>query len=304
MLKRIIVLTSLIALFLPAATTVWADDPSGAKLFATYCAACHGASGRGGFATAVGDRPYLDTHGDDVLAQVIANGTPNGMPAWGKAKGGTLTDEQIGDIVTFLRSLAAPASTVQTQSAPVAPATTQVFIDTKLALAPAANADGGIVLYASLTEYSGYPVVGAKVAFVRKTMWGDLDLGTAKTDNAGHATLFMSDVSSGAEVAASFQGDKNLNPSKTQVAVDVPAIASSAATANARTSSIRLSVDEPLLAPEGSLITPNPPLLPTTLFILVVLGVWTMYGYVAYQLVAIRRQRRKGAGQNMLRIGK
>ncbi len=304
MLKRIIIWTSLIALFWPAAATARADDPPGAKLFATYCAACHGASGKGGFATAVGDQAYLDAHKDDALTQVIANGTSKGMPAWGKAKGGTLTDDQIADIVAFLRSLGAPTATAQTQSAPVAPAANQVFIDTKMALAPAANAEGGIILNASLTEYTGYPVVGAKVTFVRKTMWGNLDLGSAKTDNAGHAALPLSDMPNGAEVVASFQGDKNLNPSQTQVAVDLPAIASSAATANVRTNSISLSVDEPLLAPEGSLITPNPPLVPTTLFILVVLGVWTMYGYVAYQLVSIWRRRGKAAGPNTLRIGK
>ncbi len=302
MLKPIIVLITLLALFLPAAVTARADEPPGAKLFATYCAACHGASGRGGFATAVGDRSYLDAHGDDALTQVIANGTPKGMPAWGKAKGGTLTDDQIGDIVTFLRSLAAPSSGAQAQSAPVAPATTQVFIDTKLALAPAANAGGGVVLTAALTEYTGYPVVGAKVTFVRRTMFGDMDLGAAKTDNAGHAALLLGDVPNGAEVVASFQGDKNLNPSRTESAVDVSAISSAAAAANPRTNLILLSVDEPLLPPEGSLITPNPPLVPTTLFVLVVLGVWMMYGYVAYQLVAIKRQRSKKAGQNMLRI--
>ncbi len=303
MLKRIIVLTSLIALFLPAAAVVRADDPPGAKLFATYCAACHGASGRGGFAVAVGDRPYLDAHGDDALTQAIMNGTAKGMPAWGKAKGGTLTDDQIADIVAFLRSLATPSSSVQTQSAPAQPATAQVFIQTKLALAPAASADGGIVLDASLTEYTGYPVIGAKVTFARKTMFGDLDLGTAKTDNAGHASLFTSEIPNGTEVVASFQGDKNLNPSQAKIAMDVPAIAS-AAPDSVRTNLIRLSVDEPLLQPEGSLITPNPPLVPTTLFILVVLGVWMMYGYVAYQLVAIRRRRRKEAGSNTLRIGR
>ncbi len=302
MLKQIAILAGLVALFLWAPAAAQADDPPGAKLFATYCAACHGANGQGGFATAVGSESYLKAHADAELTGLIADGTPKGMPAWSKARGGTLTNDQIGDVVAYLRSLVAPSIAAATPSAPVAPVSQQVFIQTKLGLTPAVNARGQAVLNASLTEYTGYPVIDAKVTFVRKTMFGDLDLGSAKTDNAGNASLLLSDVGENAEIVATFTGDKDLDPS--QAKIDFKIAAAGAGALNPRTNPVFLSVDEPLLAPEGSLITPNPPLLPTTLFALVVVGIWSMYGYVVFQVVSIWRRRGKAGGPNVLRFGK
>jgi hypothetical protein len=63
---------------------------------------------------------------------------------------------------------------------------------------------------------------------------------------------------------------------------------------------VRLSVgDEPLLAPEGSLITPNPPLLPAALFAIVVGCVWMMYGFVVSQVVGIWKEGRIADRKNM-----
>ncbi len=300
MLKRITILTGLVALFLSIPATAWADDPPGAKAFATYCAACHGAGGQGGFAAAVGSAAYLNAHGDDELARVIAGGILNRMPAWGKANGGTLTDDQIGDIVAFLRSLVAPPPTAPSPA--VAPASPPVYIQTNLGLEPTVNAQGRSLLKASLTEYTGYPVIGAQVTFTRKTMFGDLDLGSAKTDNAGNASVVLSDIAEDSEIVAAFNGEKNLDPS--QAKIDFRMTTTGSGAFDPKTNGVFLSVDEPLLAPEGSLVTPNPPLLPTTLFVLVVFGIWSLYGYVVYQVVSIWRRRGKVAGPNVLRFGK
>ena len=57
--------------------------------------------------------------------------------------------------------------------------------------------------------------------------------------------------------------------------------------------------------PDGNLITPNPPLVPATLFALVVLGVWSMYAFVISQIVGIWRLRGDDRHEpNVIRWGK
>jgi mono/diheme cytochrome c family protein len=82
---------------------------AGADLFATHCAACHGADARGGGPQA-GTTPvrppslvsdHLRAHTDGDLFYWITNGLPGGMPAWGDA----LSEQERWQIVNFLRSL-------------------------------------------------------------------------------------------------------------------------------------------------------------------------------------------------------
>ena len=81
------------------------SEPSGAELYTLNCAGCHGAAGKGGLATALGIPAYLATHDDSTITRLTSKGMPNtGMRAFGKANGGTLTDEQISSIVKYLRS--------------------------------------------------------------------------------------------------------------------------------------------------------------------------------------------------------
>ncbi len=94
------------------------DVAAGEQLFATYCASCHGARGAGDGPVAAGLDPkpakhtngeYMNALSNEHLFKVIAKGGP----AVGKSPlmapwGGTLSDEQIWDVVAFVRSLAEP----------------------------------------------------------------------------------------------------------------------------------------------------------------------------------------------------
>jgi len=92
-----------------------ADDPAvvrGAALFAANCVACHGPAGTGDGPAATGlERPPADltaphalVHRDEDIAYWIANGIPgSGMPAFA----GQLSQEEIGDIVAYVRTLQA-----------------------------------------------------------------------------------------------------------------------------------------------------------------------------------------------------
>ncbi len=183
-------------------------------------------------------------------------------------------------------SAPAPAATVE------APAPTlKVFIQTKMTLAVATNAQGQQVLNVSLKEYDGFPVGGVPVAFSRPTMFGAVDLGNAKTDAAGNASFVVDGLPSEArQVAATFKGEKDWDASEAKIDVQLPVLASGQ---DVNTRNVKLGIDEPLLDPEGSLITPNPPLLPTTLFLVVVGVVWSIYLFVISQIYGILKLGRQ-----------
>lgn len=87
----------------------------GKTVYATYCVSCHGNGGAGDGPAAVAlnpkprdltDKAYMSTRQDDYLLKVIKDGGP----AVGKSPlmapfGGALKDNDIGDLVAFLRSL-------------------------------------------------------------------------------------------------------------------------------------------------------------------------------------------------------
>ena len=84
-------------------------DPRGivdfSKLYATNCAGCHGANGRGGAAIGLASAGYLSLVGDTDLRQVIEHGRPGtAMPAFAQSTGGTLSDVQVGALVQGIRS--------------------------------------------------------------------------------------------------------------------------------------------------------------------------------------------------------
>lgn len=288
MAKRLLILIGVVSLFLLNVLTVRADDPPGAKLYATYCGACHGAAGKGGFAPAIGSSDYLTAKDDATLVQITGEGKAgSGMPAWNKSKGGTLTDVQIKDIVAYLRSLAPSSSNTPAPVVTTTNTSLRVFMQTKMTLVQSATADGRPLLNVNLKEYNGTPVEGVAISFTRATMFGVVDLGTAKTDAAGNASFVVDELPTQArQVIASFKGEKDWDSSEAKIAVELPAVASAQ---QVDLGNVRLDIDEPLLAPEGSLITPNPPLLPVTLFLAVVGGVWAVYLYVVYQIYGILR---------------
>ena len=87
-----------------AVTSPFAGDANavkaGKKLYARYCAECHGADGQGDRAPALqSERVQRATPGD--LFFVLTNGDlPSGMPSWSR-----LPDERRWQIAAFLRQL-------------------------------------------------------------------------------------------------------------------------------------------------------------------------------------------------------
>jgi mono/diheme cytochrome c family protein len=78
----------------------------GDGLFANNCAACHGRGATGGDAPTLNAKQFLTSTSDEQMRLLIAGGVSGtSMPAWSLDYGGPLTDEQIRQLVTYLRSL-------------------------------------------------------------------------------------------------------------------------------------------------------------------------------------------------------
>ncbi len=94
------------------------DQAKGKRLYSTYCSNCHGASGKGdGLAVkSLPDKPANHTDGkfmsqlsDKYLLDIISKGGSGVgkspfMPAWGSL----LKDQQIRNIISYMRSLSLP----------------------------------------------------------------------------------------------------------------------------------------------------------------------------------------------------
>ena len=85
---------------------------NGAKLYRRYCSGCHGADGRGGAHTFMPHiqnltrRDYIEFIPDGFLFTVIAEGgaavgKSGYMPAWR----GTLSEQDIKDVIAYIRTL-------------------------------------------------------------------------------------------------------------------------------------------------------------------------------------------------------
>jgi cytochrome c6 len=94
------------------------NQAEGGKLYASYCASCHGEKGKGD-GVAAGSLPVkpkdhtngavMNPMADQALVDVISKGgggtgKSSFMPAWGTA----LNEKQVRDIVAYIRTLAVP----------------------------------------------------------------------------------------------------------------------------------------------------------------------------------------------------
>ena len=69
-------------------------------LWTNQCSGCHGADGRWGPARPLNDPLYLAIAGKEYVTRVITDGVPNSlMPPYAQHQGGSMTDEQIKDVV-------------------------------------------------------------------------------------------------------------------------------------------------------------------------------------------------------------
>jgi mono/diheme cytochrome c family protein len=86
---------------------------TGRKLFVASCAECHGKQADGGSGPTLNAKEFLKSTTDDQMHLLIAGGVSGSdMPAWSLDYGGTMTDEQVNELVTYLRSLEADAPSV------------------------------------------------------------------------------------------------------------------------------------------------------------------------------------------------
>jgi plastocyanin/mono/diheme cytochrome c family protein len=83
----------------------------GAAIFGQYCALCHGYQGQGINGPPLNNNPDVSKLSNEELTRIISGGIadPNNpktllMPAWLQAYGGALTEEDISDLVAFIRS--------------------------------------------------------------------------------------------------------------------------------------------------------------------------------------------------------
>ncbi len=86
----------------------------GRAIYNQQCVNCHGAQGEGGVGPALNNRTLLKNTLDSVFFSVIRSGVPGTqMPAWSVDYGGPLTDEDVRDLVAFLRAWEPTAPEVQ-----------------------------------------------------------------------------------------------------------------------------------------------------------------------------------------------
>ena len=86
----------------------------GHTLFTASCAQCHGKDATGGgSAPTLNSSEFLKSTSDGQAFALIAGGVSGTeMPAWSLDYGGTFTDEQVRQVVTYLRSLEPHAPSV------------------------------------------------------------------------------------------------------------------------------------------------------------------------------------------------
>ena len=88
---------------------------SGPELYLRLCARCHGENGEGRFGPAINLKPYLSQVSDTELRDVIIRGRgASEMLSWGEL--GLLTDRQIDELVSMIRSWESTAPETSTSS--------------------------------------------------------------------------------------------------------------------------------------------------------------------------------------------
>jgi mono/diheme cytochrome c family protein len=77
------------------------SDATGEAIFVANCAACHGSGLAGGVGPALGPGSHAAEQSDEYLVTTITNGRGSRMPSFRA----TLTEQQILDVVSYIRQV-------------------------------------------------------------------------------------------------------------------------------------------------------------------------------------------------------
>jgi len=111
---------ALLILMWVACVPAWAAD-DGARLYAHYCAACHGSRGTGGVGVPLALPDFLATVDDAYLRTTIRLGRPGRvMPAFKQ-----LRDTEVDAIVHYIRGWAPPAKSAESAAKTTVPGNTE-----------------------------------------------------------------------------------------------------------------------------------------------------------------------------------
>ncbi|MBL1197481.1 MAG: c-type cytochrome, partial [Chloroflexi bacterium] len=77
---------------------------AGRTLYSENCMMCHGEQGEGVDGPPLNDKMFLNNTTDERIFSLISSGVPSSeMPAWGQPFGGPLTDQQMNQLVVYIR---------------------------------------------------------------------------------------------------------------------------------------------------------------------------------------------------------
>jgi mono/diheme cytochrome c family protein len=130
--RHLIPVLTLIFLLASVQAAFAQDDPGdpahGGELYVENCAVCHGVDGQGRIGASLETFPGIDA--GVAMEAVIASGVPGSvMPAWGQARGGPLSEQDIRDVVAYVLGAfggTQPIAPLPTYQAPAIPALPEV----------------------------------------------------------------------------------------------------------------------------------------------------------------------------------
>jgi cbb3-type cytochrome c oxidase subunit III len=86
--------------------TLHGDASNGLSLFLKNCTGCHGMDGRGGMAPEIGNPVFQQAASDEFIIRTIRNGrVGTAMPAFQRSDAPALGDQDIADVLAYLRTL-------------------------------------------------------------------------------------------------------------------------------------------------------------------------------------------------------
>ncbi len=89
---------------------------AGRELYQQNCAVCHGAQGEGLSGPPLNSKQFLTTVSDEQMFSLIRTGIPGtSMPAWAQDFGGLFTDQEVRQLVAFIRAWEPGAADAATQ---------------------------------------------------------------------------------------------------------------------------------------------------------------------------------------------